>query len=102
MSTQLLAAKWYNIPNNLINIHAYHKDFMKLIEFGTNVNFKAQGINGSLKNKLLKRQNNICTHCELPLTTSSGLYENLHIHHINPIMKGGARDKIVNMQLIHS
>lgn len=102
MSTQLLTARLYIIPKDLINIHAYHKDYMKLVEFGTNLNFKAQGVNGPLKDKLLKRQNNICTHCEESLIASVGKYENIHIHHINPIMKGGSRNKIDNMQLIHS
>lgn len=102
MSTQLLSTKWYNIPNNLLNIHAYHKDYMKIVEFITNLNFRAQGINGPLKDKLLRKQNNICTYCGESLLTSIGIYENLHIHHINPIMKGGSRNKIDNMQLIHS
>ena len=32
-STKLLSSKNYIIPKNLINIHGYHPDYFKLIEF---------------------------------------------------------------------
>jgi len=90
------------IPKQLLHIHAYHPDYMKVIEFNTNNNFKTLGINSSFKERLLKKQNNLCTHCEKPLLASEGIYEGLHIHHINPIFKGGSRNKIDNMVLLHS
>jgi RNA-directed DNA polymerase len=99
---QLLSSKHYVIPKNLLHVHAYHPDYMKMIEFNTNNNFRALGMNSSFKECLLKKQNNLCTHCEKPLLASEGIYEGLHIHHINPIFKGGARNKIDNMVLLHS
>jgi len=99
---QLLSSKHYVIPKQLLHIHAYHPDYMKVIEFNTNNNFKTLGINSSFKERLLKKQNNLCTHCEKPLLASEGIYEGLHIHHINPIFKGGSRNKIDNMVLLHS
>lgn len=99
---QLLSTKHYVIPKSLLKIHAYHIDYMKMIDFNTNNNFKAMGLNSSFKTSLLKAQNNLCSHCGRSLLSSTGLYEGLHIHHILPIYRGGARNKISNMTLLHS
>ena len=104
-STRLLSSKNYIIPNNLINIHGYHPEYFKLIDFNSNTNFKAMEINAPLKEKLLKRQNNICSHCSKPLYfMESGklIYNELHIHHVDPISKGGSTKNITNMEIIHS
>lgn len=101
-SSQLLSTKHYIIPKSLLDVHAYHPDYMKIIQFNTNVNFKAMGLNSSFKTRLLSAQNNLCTHCGNSLLTSTGLYEGLHIHHIMPIYKGGKRNDISNMVLLHS
>src|SRR5882762_2451450 len=104
-STRLLSSKNYIIPNNLINIHGYHPEYFKLIDFNSNTNFKAMEINAPLKEKLLKRQNNICSHCSKPLyLMESGklIYNELHIHHVDPISKGGSTKNITNMEIIHS
>lgn len=101
-SSQLLSTKNYVIPLNLLHVHAYHPDYMKMIQFNTNNNFKAMGLNSSFKTRLLSAQNNLCSHCVNSLLTSTGLYEGLHIHHIMPIYKGGNRKDIQNMVLLHS
>jgi len=77
---------------------------MKIVEHNTNVNFKAGGIHASLKERLLKRQKNLCTHCNETLLGFEGVYgnSNLHIHHTKPIYKGGSRNDISNMVLLHS
>ena len=57
------------------------------------------------KEKLLKRQNNLCSYCSKPLyLTELGktMYNELHIHHIKPISKGGSTKNITNMVIIHS
>ena len=102
--SQLLASKHFILPKNLSHIHGYHKDYMKLITLNTNLNFKSVGINSSFKQRLFKKQNNLCVHCGESLLTSEGCYGdyNLHIHHINPIFKGGSRNSISNMVLLHS
>lgn len=104
-STKLLSSKNYIIPNNLINIHGYHPEYYKLIEFNTNINFKAMDIYKPFKEKLLKRQNNLCGYCSKPLYfAESGkiIYNELHIHHIKPISEGGSTKNITNMTIIHS
>lgn len=53
-SNQLLSSKHYIIPKKLLHVHAYHPDYMKMVEFNANNNFKAMGLNSSFKIKLLK------------------------------------------------
>ena len=103
-ASQLLSSKFYILPKKYLTIHGYHSDYMKLVDHNTNVNFKAGGMNSSFKECLLKRQNNLCAHCNESLLDSEGIYgnQNLHIHHIHPIYRGGSRNKISNMVLLHS
>jgi len=64
---QLISSKFYIIPKNIEHVHAYHPDYIKLLDFNANVNLKAMGINSSFRDKLLKKQNYICDHCGLSL-----------------------------------
>lgn len=102
--SQLLSSKFYVLPKKYLTIHGYHPDYMKLVDFNTNVNFKAGGTYSSFKERLLKRQNNLCAHCNESLLDSEGMYgdQNLHIHHIHPVFRGGSRNTITNMVLLHS
>ena len=102
--SQLLSRKHFILPKNIQQIHGYHSNYMKLVTFNTNLKFKSAGLNSSLKERLLKRQNNLCSYCHESLSESESLYGTnmLHIHHIKPIFKGGSRDNISNMELLHS
>ena len=102
--SQLLSSKVYVLPNKYLTIHGYHPNYMKIVEHNTNVNLKAGGIYASLKERLFKRQKNLCTHCNETLLGFEGVYgnSNLYIHHISPIYKGGSRNDISNMVLLHS
>lgn len=102
--SQLLSNKHFILPKNIQQIHGYHPNYMKLATFNTNLKFKSAGLNSSLKERLLKRQNDLCSYCHKSLSDSESLYGTnmLHIHHIKPIFKGGSRDDISNMELLHS
>ena len=102
--SQLLSSKHFILPKSLLSIHGYHFNYMKLVTFNTNLNFKSAGLDSSLKQRLLAKQDNLCTHCEESLLLFDGFYGDhmLHIHHLKPIFKGGSRDKISNMVLLHS
>ena len=61
--------------------------------------------NSPFKEKLLKRQDNLCGHCSKPLyfmESDKIMYNELHIHHIKPVSKGGSTKNITNMVIIHS
>ena len=102
--SQLLSSKHFILPKNLQSIHGYHQNYMKLATFNANLKFKSAGLNSSFKQRLLKRQNDLCPYCHESLSDSESLYGSnmLHIHHIKPIFKGGSRDDISNMELLHS
>lgn len=101
--TQVLSSKHYILPKKLLNIHGYHPNYMDLVTFSTNLKFKSAGVGLSFKQRLLAKQNNLCTHCGEPLILSGSLYgDAIHIHHIKPIYKGGSRNSITNMVLLHS
>lgn len=102
--SQLLSSKYFILPKKLLKIHGYHTEYMQLVTFSTNLKFKSAGVDPFFKQRLLAKQNNLCTHCKEPLLTSDGFYgeSNVHIHYIKPIFKGGLRDIISNTVLLHS
>lgn len=102
--SQLLSSKHFVLPKNLLTTHGYHPNYMKLVTFNTNLKFKSTGFDSSFKQRLLKRQNDLCPYCQESLLECESLYgtSSLHIHHIKPIFKGGSRDDISNMELLHS
>jgi len=38
--SQLLSSKHFILPKKLLTIHGYHPNYMKLVTFNTNLNFK--------------------------------------------------------------
>ena len=101
--TQLLSSKHYILPKNLLNIHGYSPDYMRLITFSTNLKFKSAGVGLSFKQRLLAKQNNLCTHCGEPFILYDSFYSDAaYIHYIKPIYKGGSSNSITNMVLLHS
>lgn len=97
----ILAVKFYNIPKKLIELHGYHPNVNKLIEWNIANNIRALGKFGSFKDKLYNNQKGKCSVCSLPITKKDLAKGLIDIHHINPIYKGGARNVISNMELMH-
>lgn len=107
MVTETVSARNYNIPNEMLKIHAYHAETDDLIRLITKMNVKAQGTNEGLKGKLLIRQKGLCAICEKsllfdmqgqPIELQPGQIE---IDHETPIAKGGSRNNIRNLRLLH-
>jgi RNA-directed DNA polymerase len=99
---KILSGKEYIIPNNIIGIHAFDKKVKALIEFQATVNLKSLGKYNPRKGKLLDRQNSLCSICNQLITLEQISEGKVHIHHVNPIFKGGSRSELENMVLIHS
>ena len=99
-----MTAMEYLIPKSLKPIHAFHPEKGKVIELNLKASLKSQGYYGSIKEKLMKKQNGICSICNKELIRQDQetlLIQDLEIHHIQPISKKGERHKIQNMTLIH-
>jgi RNA-directed DNA polymerase len=98
----ILSSKDYIIPKNIIDIHGFDKNYMKLVNFQANLNLKTLSKHSGFKSKLLHKQGSICNICNNLITLDQIANGTIHIHHVVPIFKGGARSNIKNMQLLHS
>ena len=100
-----VAGRTYNIPNRLLDIHAYHPNIPELIEFQLNANFASLGKHEGIKGKLLIKQEGLCALCQKSLfhypdgSNIEGTY--YEIDHIIPISVGGSKTSIKNLRLIH-
>lgn len=97
----VLASKHYIIPEKRKAVHAFSSDYMKLIDLQVSTSLKAEGRWGTLKEKLLKRDN-ICCGCKKTITPMDITNGHTHIHHVKPIAKKGSRSNINNLTLMHS
>ena len=99
---KILPGKEYIIPNKIIEIHAFDKKVKALIEYQATVNLKSLGQYNPRKGKLLSKYNSLCSICNQLITLEQISEGKVHIHHVNPIFKGGSRSELENMVLIHS
>jgi 5-methylcytosine-specific restriction endonuclease McrA len=97
-----MAGKEFIILSKLLEIHAFDKRAKALVEFQATVNLKTLGRYNPKKGKLLLKQNSLCSICNELITLEQMSDGKVHIHHVNPIFKGGSRSKLENMALIHS
>lgn len=98
----IVAGTKYRLPNNISQIHAFHRDYMKLVHYNTKLSMLSASKHESFKDKLLKRQNGLCVICNQIITEDLLRNNAIHIHHIEPIYKGGSRNKLSNMEILHS
>jgi len=97
----VIAANCYNLPNILKEIQSYDDEYRKLIEYNVNNQIRSMGKYKSNKEKLYKKQKGICPLCQKVIDFENSYYNDLHIDHIIPISKKGARGLISNMRLVH-
>jgi len=99
------SGRTYNIPKTLLEIHAYHPDRHKLIDFQIKANFAGMGKSEGLKGKLLVRQQGKCELCRQSLfhypDGSEIGFISYEIDHIVPISEGGSKTVQKNMRLLH-
>lgn len=56
----------------------------------------------TLKEKLFKSQKGVCSMCNKVIDPDYLHYNSVHIHHIEPIKKGGNKFALKNLTLTHS
>lgn len=85
-----MTAMEYLIPKSLKAIHAFHFEKKKVVQINLKASLKSQRYYGSMKEKLMKKQNGICSVCNNKLIRQDQktfLIQDLEIHHIKPIKK---------------
>lgn len=95
----------YRIPKELELVHAYHSDFMKILDFNTKVSLENLKSNPTTKVKLLIKQKGMCGMCGMTLLNESGEFEHdgtTNIHHKQARSKGGSKSGITNLMLTHT
>ncbi len=104
---ETVAGRTFDIPKNLLHVHAYHEDIPRVIEFLTKANFKSLGKTTGLKGKLCVKQKGKCPICGNSLfkdelgNVDILNFNNLEIDHIQPISKGGSKTSLQNLRLVH-
>lgn len=88
------------IVNSLKGIHGYHKNVGEVEKFLTNQRTNNMWKALSLKQKLFRKQQGVCSFCHRTLELNPNK-TNTQIHHIVPIARGGAKSSMKNMQLLH-
>ena len=98
----IVSARKYQLPTELRSIHAFHKDIDKIIEHKLKVSLLESAKTPTLKDKLFTIQKGLCSICNRPINFET-LHENYcHIHHINPIVKGGNKFNVKNLTITHA
>ena len=99
-----ISPKRYRIPKELELVHAYHPDYMKVIDFNTKLSMENLKANPTTKAKLLIKQKGLCGICGNTLLNEAGVFEFDHttyIHQIQTRSKGGGISSMTNLMLIH-
>ena len=102
-SSPIVTALKHLLPLELRSIHAYDDPVLvnKLIKWKLNLAMLSTSKTPTLKERLFKRQNGICSLCDRPIDPDYLLTNGTHIHHINPIKKGGDKFVLRNLTLTH-
>lgn len=100
-AAKIVTATKYALPLNLRKVHAFHEKIEDLIRYKLNLSLLASPQTPTLKDKLFKRQRGLCWICDKPVDFENLLLKSVHIHHIDPVSKGGNKYKLSNLALTH-
>jgi RNA-directed DNA polymerase len=101
-SSPILTATKYILPLTLRLVHAFHPKIDELIKFKLGLSLLSSPKTPTLKEKIFKSQKGICGLCSNPIDFESLHLNTVHIHHIEPIKKGGNKFKLSNLTITHS
>ena len=101
-ASPIITATKYILPDKLKEVHAYHKKVDDLKKFKLNLSLIASPKYPSLKEKLYHQQEGLCVECGKEINFDNLLFNTVHIHHIDPIYKGGSKADIKNLSLLHT
>jgi RNA-directed DNA polymerase len=101
-SSPILKATKYVLPLTLRLFHAFHPKIDELIKFKLGLSLLSSPKTPTLKEILFKSQKGLCGLCNNPIDFDSLHLNTVHIHHIEPIKKGGNKFKLSNLTITHS
>lgn len=101
-SSPIITATKYVLPLTLRLVHAFHPKIDELIKFKLSLSLVSSPKTPTLKEKLFKSQKGLCGLCNNPIDFESLHLNTVHIHHIEPIKKGGNKFKLSNLTITHS
>lgn len=100
-----ISAREFRLPKKLELVHAFHPQYMELVEHNAELSHKIMKESGTLKSKLFTKQKRLCSLCGDSLLDFDGeipVDGALHIHHKNPRALGGSKFQIQNLALVHA
>jgi RNA-directed DNA polymerase len=98
----ITAAIIYLLPEKLRNVNAFDKEIKEVIDKRLKLTLEISPKTPTLKEKLFKIQKGKCWICDQLIDYEYLHYNTIHIHHINPIMKGGSKFALKNLAITHS
>lgn len=103
-SNSIVAAIKHLLPEELKTTNAFDdpKIVERLIRLKLNISLISTPKTPTLKEKLFKMQKGVCSMCDKIIDPDYLHYNSIHIHHINPIKKGGNKFVLKNLTLTHS
>lgn len=98
----VLATVKYLLPTELRNVNAFDERITETIMFKLKLTLTTSAKTPTLKEKLYKLQKGQCSMCNRIIEFENLHFNTVHIHHINPIKKGGDKLTLKNLALTHS
>lgn len=98
----IMATSKYLLPEKLRGIDAFDDRISETIAFKLRLSLASSPKTPTLKEKLFKLQAGKCSMCDKMIEFDYLHYNTTHIHHIEPIKKGGNKFAIQNLTLTHS
>ena len=100
----IVAAIKHLLPEELKVSHAFYDPIIveRLIRLKLNISLISTPKSPTLKEKLFKTQKGLCSMCNKIINPDYLHYNSIHIHHIEPIKKGGTKFALNNLTLTHS
>lgn len=98
----IVTARTYQLPNKLRHIHAFHADIDQIQQHKLKVSLIESSKTPTLKDELYTLQKGLCSLCHRAIKHETLHDKTCHIHHINPISKGGSKFNKNNLTLTHA
>ncbi len=103
-SSPILAAIKHQLPKELRSVNAFDDPTItsKIVKLKLNLALMSSSKTPTLKEKLFSKQKGVCSICSKVIDPDYLYQDGTHIHHIEPIKKGGNKFALRNLALTHS